>query len=492
MPSIHSFFACLAALFLFGGSATAGPFVPSGDIALRHDIQRLSDHGVIRSTITTWPMAWAPILRDIDNADVNGMREDVLQALARVRERASWETATQEVHFNTKIGVADNGRLIRSYDDTPRGRAEVSAGLSWIGERLSLDLNVQGVDSAIDDQEFRVDNSMLGIAAGNWSLSLSTMQRWWGPGWDSSLILSNNARPFPSIVIDRLFNDPFKSKWLSWMGPWDLNVMFGELESDRVIPNAQFFGMRFNFRPLPSLELGLTRTAQWCGDGRPCDLDAFRNLLIGKDNRGGEGINLDNEPGNQLAGVDFRWAPTLLNMPVAIYGQFIGEDEAGGFPSRWMGQFGTEWSGYLMGKYSTRVFAEFAGTSCQFYESSEIFDCAYEHGVYRTGYRYRGAAIGHSVDKDARLVSLGASLVDDMDQQWRALVRYGKLNRGGTNDRNTVASEPTELASIDLTHSRAFWFGVLEGSVGVERREVSSTGASDSEARLYVQWRSSF
>ena len=492
MQSIFSSLARVASLVLICGSSLAGPFVPSGDIGLRHDIQRLSDHGVIRSTITTWPMAWAPILRDIDNADVTGMRADVLAALARVRERARWETATNELHFNTKIGVADNGRLIRSYDDTPRGRAEVSAGLSWIGERVSLDLNVQGVDSYIDDQEFRADNSMLGVAVGNWSVSLSTMQRWWGPGWDSSLVLSNNARPFPAIVIDRLFNDPFETKWLSWLGHWDLNVMFGELESDRVIPNAQFFGMRFNFRPLPSLEVGLTRTAQWCGDGRPCDAKTFGNLLIGKDNRGGEGIDVDNEPGNQLAGVDFRWAPKLLDMPVAIYGQFIGEDEAGGFPSRWMGQFGAEWSGYLMGKYSTRAFAEFAGTSCQFYESSELFDCAYEHEIYQTGYRFRGAAIGHSVDNDARLVSAGISAVDDKDQQWRAILRYGKLNRGGTNDRNSVAGERTALFSIDLTHSRAFWFGVLEGSIGIERREVSSTGVSDEEGRIYVQWRSSY
>ncbi len=42
----------------------------------------------------------------------------------------------------------------------------------------------------------------------------------------------------------------------------------------------------------------------------------------------------DNEPGNQLAGFDFKFKlePTL-GWPVSFYGQMIGEDEAGGLPS---------------------------------------------------------------------------------------------------------------------------------------------------------------
>ena len=103
---------------------------------------------------------------------------------------------------------------------------------------------MQGVDSDQDSEEFRADDSMIGVVIGNWSIAASTQQRWWGPGWDGSLILGNNARPIPSLVLDRVFTDGFESKWLSWIGPWDLNVMFGQLEKERVVPNAQFFGMR--------------------------------------------------------------------------------------------------------------------------------------------------------------------------------------------------------------------------------------------------------
>jgi hypothetical protein len=131
-------------------------------------------------------------------------------------------------------------------------------------------------------------------------------------------------------------------------------VIFGQLENERHIPDTQFFGMRFTFRPLPTLEIGLSRSAQWCGEGRPCDASTFFDLLLGRDNRGDDDINPENEPGNQLAGYDFRWSPTIFGHRLAAYGQLIGEDEAGGFPSRYIGQFGVEWTGYVFDRWSTR------------------------------------------------------------------------------------------------------------------------------------------
>ncbi len=475
-----------------GSSALAGPYIPAGDLGLRHDLLVLADEGVITSPVSTWPLAWGPIIADLRDADASVMSPAALAALERVRQRASWETRSEELTINAKVGASDNRPRLRSFQNTPRGRGEVAVGFGWLGDWVSVELNGQMVDQDGDD-DYRVDDSLLGVVVGNWSIGASTQQRWWGPAWDGSLVLSNNARPIPSIVIDRVFPDAFETRWLSWLGPWDLNVMFGELESDRAIPNAQFFGMRFNFRPLNSLEIGLSRTAQWCGDGRPCDADVFLDLLVGRDNLGDEGIGTDNEPGNQLAGVDFRWSTRLFDQPLAFYGQFIGEDEAGGFPSRWLGQFGGEWNGVLGNRWSTRIYAEFAGTSCQFYESSELFNCAYNHGTYETGYRYRGRSIGHPADNDARIVSVGGVAIDEEDSRWRFLARFGKLNRGGATDsRNTVTATPQDIVSLDISHSRVVPFGLLDVGVGYETVDDVLSTATRDEARFYVQWRSSY
>jgi hypothetical protein len=465
----------------------------AGDLALRQDIQRLADYGIVSGTVTTWPLAWGPILENIESADAANLPPAVLDALVRVQRRANWETRTQELTFNTKLGFADNATRIRSFQDTPRGRAEVSAGISWIDSWFSADINAQYVDSDQDDEDGRLDNSMIGVVIGNWSVAASTQERWWGPSWDGSLILSNNARPIPSLTIDRVFTDAFETKWLSWLGPWDLSVMFGQLEKEREVPNARFFGMRFNFRPLPSLEIGLSRTAQWCGDDRPCDFDTFVDLLLGKDNIGDAGISEENEPGNQLAGLDFRWAPGFRKMPIAVYGQFIGEDEAGGFPSRYMGQLGVEWSGYLFGRWSSQAFAEYSGTSCQFHESSKLYNCGYNHSIYQTGYRFRNRSIGHGADNDAKLISAGLVLVDTDETQWRALLRFGELNAGGAPDsRNTLTPTQQDIASVDISHSRAYWFGVLDVGVGYETLDDEVSGTSSSDGRVYLQWRSTY
>ena len=271
---------CLIFSCLFASTAFAGPYIPAGDLALRHDIQVLADRGIIKGPTSTWPLAWGPILSDLRNADATNLSPAVADALARVRDRAGWETRTNELTFNAKVGGADKATRIRSFQNTPRGKIEVAAGATWIDEWFSIELNLQGVDSEQDSDEFRADDSLIGVVLGNWSVAASTQQRWWGPGWDGSLILSNNARPFPSLTIDRVFTDAFKTKWLSWLGPWDMSVMFGQLEKERVVPNAQFFGLRFNFRPIPSLEIGLSRSAQWCGDGRPCDASTFAKLFF--------------------------------------------------------------------------------------------------------------------------------------------------------------------------------------------------------------------
>jgi hypothetical protein len=293
--------------------------------------------------------------------------------------------------------------------------------------------------------------------------------------------------------LDRNFTDAFETRWLSWLGPWDISVMMGQLESERYVPDALLFGLRLSFRPLDSLEVSLSRSAQWCGEDRPCDLGTFSDLLLGKDNAGSDGVSADNEPGNQLAGIDFRWTNHWFGRAVSLYGQFIGEDEAGGLPSRYLGLFGGELSGAMGNRWSYRFFGEFAGTSCDFYKSDERFDCAYTHGIYQTGYRYRGRAIGHALDADARVVSAGLVFLSDNDQMIHALARYGALNRGILPDPNhTLTSGKKDISSIDVSYRHSFRQGLLEVGSGLERLSDQSAGVSDTNVRLFASWQYSF
>lgn len=471
-------------LFASPQAVLAGAFIPAGDMALRADIELLADYGVLEGPVTSWPLSWGPILADLEELDGGiALPAHVRHALERVLNVAHREVRTGELGFSAALAGAEEPARIRSFAATPRESAEIGASLDWTGDRFIVELNAQLVESPADGEEARADGSFIGVALGNFALTASILDRWWGPGWDGSLILSNNARPIPALTIERNFTEAFGSRWLRWIGPWDLSVMMGQLESERAVPEARFLGMRFNFRPLTTLEIGLSRTAQWCGDGRPCDFSTLVDLLSGRDNLGDDGISAGNEPGNQMAGVDLRWSLARFRLPIALYGQFIGEDEAGGFPSRYLAQFGVEGAGLWGGRWSYRWFAEVADTSCGFYESDALFNCAYNHGIYRDGYRYRGRAIGHGMDNDGRLASVGLLLADDATTRWNLLARYGELNRGGVPDeRHTLTPVPADVASIDVSWNRSFRFGVIELGAGAER-------IGDTNLRGYVQWR---
>ena len=483
----------LIILALAAATAQAGPVAPVGDIGLRHDIQVLADYGAIRGPVTTWPLSWDALAADLQaSADAKIILPVAAQqTMDRLLARAKRETQRHKPRMNSRISAAEKPTRIRGFTDTPREDGELSFGFSWAGEHISLDLNVTGAYEPVDEKEARADGSRIALDMGNVTLAASTMDRWWGPGWDGSLILSNNARPIPAITLGRNRTQAPKAKWLSWIGPWDVEVIWGQMEEERFIPNARFFGMRFAFRPTNSLEIGLSRSAQWCGDTRPCDFDTFSDLFLGKDNVGDAGITPENEPGNQLAGFDLRWSNMWFGQPSAFYAQAIGEDEAGGFPSRYLGQLGIETSGYFRNRWSYRWYAEWAGTSCDVIKSEVGYNCAYNNSIYETGYRYWGRAVGHGSDNDSRIVSTGFVLTSTEDTQWHALLRFGDLNRGGSPDvRNTLTSTPLEISSIDLTHSRNLGRGRLEIGVGYEQIDDTLTDESNNDARAFISWRS--
>ncbi len=157
---------------------------------------------------------------------------------------------------------------------------------SWLTDHFALNLQGSYVADPNDGKEFRADGSYLGVNFGNFMISAGFMERWWGPGWDGSLILSTNARPIPRVTLERNYTDPFKTRLLSWIGPWRASIAMGEAEShDVAVPKVRFFAARANFKPRPWLEFGLTRTAQWCGGDRPCDWNTFGDMVLGNDNQ---------------------------------------------------------------------------------------------------------------------------------------------------------------------------------------------------------------
>jgi hypothetical protein len=317
-------------------------------------------------------------------------------------------------------------------------------------------------------------------------VSAGLMERWWGPGWDGSLILSTNARAIPSITIERNYTDPFKSKWLSWIGPWRASIAMGQMESHDVpVPDVLFYAARINFKPRPWLEIGLTRTAQWCGGDRSCDWETFTDMLLGRDNQVGE--SLEEQPGNQMAGYDLRLRSPWKALPLAVYGQMIGEDEAGGLPSKFLGLFGFEtWGSSALGGWRLR--GEYSGTACNFSRQEPEYGCAYRNLIYPQGYTYRGRIIGHAMDNDSEMFSLAAILTRPGGDTVSLLLRKVEFNADG--GPHSITEVPADLNNVELRYSRAFGIGEFTAGIGYDDEPLLVD--SGSGMRGFLRWQQGF
>jgi hypothetical protein len=396
---------------------------------------------------------------------------------------------TDDLSAGIRIAGSTAPDALRGFDATPREEGEAEASLAWMGERIAFRAQATAVVDPDDGKTWRADGSYVGASFWNMMLSAGYMDRWWGPGWEGSLILSTSARPIPALSLERNYSDAFTWPVLKWFGPWRAIISFGALEDHREdFDQTRFFAARVTFKPWKHLEIGLSRTAQWCGEGRPCDAETFWDLLVGNDNVE-NAQEAPEQPGNQLAGYDLRLSSPWRNVPITFYGQMIGEDEAGFLPSKFLGLFGLEHWGSV-GDGSYRVTMEYGDTSCDFSRQEPEFDCAYESGIYTEGYRFRGRSIGHSIDSDSRMTSLGAFYITPTGASWELRARTADLNRDATTEElnHTVAPLATTLDSIDLLHRRDFLGGRLAVGAGFERRETESLSSSENEWRLAAEW----
>ena len=298
-----------------------------------------------------------------------------------------------------------------------RGDGHAALGLHLVGTHWDARLVANQWRRVDHGPRTGPDGSWLAFGDVHWAVFAGWVPQWWGPGWDGSLILSQAARPRPTLGLLA------RGRWLGGRG-WEVRTFLARLENARPVPHPLHWGLRLSLRATEKLSLALERVAQICGRNRPCGLSSWGRMLVGLDNAGQGGVTFQNQPGNQLGGVSLRWRSPLGEAPYAIYAQGAGEDEAGKLPSKWFWLVGAEvWGGHW------RAFVEYADTRAGAWYRRPELGTVYNHGVYRMGYRAWNRPLGFSLDGDARLVSVGA-LGTWGRLKWMGVLRRWKLARG--------------------------------------------------------------
>ena len=482
---------CLLCVHHAGGE----PFLGPSDPFVRHELRWLSDSRRLNVPLNTWPISLGGVDAKLSSEGEDSPTESFLRRLHEERE-TGWARPNGIVTIRSERG------LTRTFLDDPRGGHSAGVEQKWMGDRFAGKLRVTTLGDASPDwrgrtdEGFQFDQSYFGGRMGNWSMSYGQVSRNWGPGWDGSLILSTNARPVPAFSIDRRIPESFETKWLSWIGTWNASIFLGQMEEERPVPEPYLWGMRVEFAPtiFPGLEIGLSRAIQLGGQGRPRHLDVFFEAFISHDNVGANtGEDPANEPGNQLAGIDFRWR--LPNdFPVAFYGQAVGEDEDHFLPNALMFQYGVETWGTRENS-TWRLFAECADTASWWWnEETRTRNISYGHHLYGEGYRHYGRSLGLWADSDSLIYSLGGLLVGSSGNGWGVTFRLGELNRDGNGQSAVSDAVATDLTDIEIFRKQRierFNFELM-ASVGWEKLHQISSDNQDQGLTGFLSFRRFF
>lgn len=267
----------------------------------------------------------------------------------------------------------------------------------------------------------------------------------WHPRGGDALVFSDNAQAFTGVSLRT--SEPLLLPWfLQRAGPVGFEMFAGRLEKGRVVSQAWVGGMRLMWRPVPAFEASLVRGFLFGGEERlPSGVKRDRPVNLGlmlagtSDNVTGSQRDLS----DQLAGGDLRLRlPLPWGAGTVFSGEFYGEDEAGGLPSKWSYRLGVHLAGLPPGR-SLELRAEY----------SQLHRAAYRHGTYQTGWSYRGDPIGHHVGPGASDVSGELLWTVPWPVQWGQLQAraWGSIEIRGRKHRPGFPGEEHRQLGLELT-----------------------------------------
>ena len=414
------------------------------DANLRTDLNWLNQQGVIQISTSTWPLSGDEIQRALTNAQINNpVQQRVIDSVL-----AKLKANNQQL----KLGVfaeTDQKNIPQAFGD--QQKAQYQAALEFNVGSTNWDAKIRvnaEKDPQIDnDQDVNLEGSYLAGKLWNQWLIAGQIPTYWGPGHDGSLIRGDATRPVYGFTVQRAEQIAFENKWLSWIGPWQYQAFAGQLDDYSAVPDAKLIGLRVTAQPLPYLELGASRAIQWGGEGRPESLSSLWDAFVGSKDNGGTG---EPDPSNQIAGFDARLNLfSLTQIPVGLYAQYVGEDEAGGLPAKKMYLAGIDYSSTVK-NMPYQLYTEWADTRT----NGKVQGISYNHTNYTDGFYQHGYPLAHALGGDAQMISVGGDIRIDFMNRLSGRILFADVNQSDVKPENNKAfAFDDEIKALDLTWS---------------------------------------
>ncbi|MDG1707546.1 MAG: capsule assembly Wzi family protein, partial [Emcibacteraceae bacterium] len=420
----------------------------------------------------TWPVSWRQITSNINISMDQTFPAHVMRAIERVKNKIP----NKGLRGSATLRYTNEPSLVRGFGDTATSDADMTVSASLTEEAIDVNVSVNYKNKVnFDNSNINLDNSYIATNLGNWSLYAGAIDRWWGPGQDNTLLLSSNARPMISAGLRRIDPKPFKTKWLSWIGPWTWDMFVSNMGKDRHIPDALMAGMRLGFEPINNFEVGFSRTMQLCGHERSCNFNTWSNaIIVVGDLENGAAAE---DPGNQLASIDLSYTLSFGNNRLKFYAEGTAEDEGIVLPYQFSRLIGTTLVKPIGSKgdaLNINVELSDSGNVREWFFGERRGGVMYGHSTYRTGHRYDGRTLGHSFDTDSKLASLSVSYSRRSGDIYSIKLRSASINWDDTN-KNIISAHRQKYQAIELLASKQISYGQLEAKMNFQSKVVTLT-----------------
>jgi hypothetical protein len=297
-------------------------------------------------------------------------------------------TLAQNQSMSIHTSFAFNSKLFFGLDNksssSDKGISKFKIKYDTINAKSQLSFNYDGYNN------FSFDGSYLQYTKGIGTYGIGKVDRHWSFSDNTSLILSNNARPSESIYLK--LKNRFGYNWLPPKANWSFEIFNGFTEGSLNSSKSMLLGMRAILSPVEGLDFELIQTSQWGGNGFNNGMSSLDAALF-FDTNDGSNSNI-----NKMAGFGISYLIPTNIMPLRIYGQAIGEDEAGSLPSCFTYLAGLDWTNAKF-RYPTIIGIEYIDTRIDF---TTYGNCGpntmYNNNTY--DYTNYGKTMGTAIDTE--------------------------------------------------------------------------------------------
>jgi len=430
--------------------SNTSPWVTADEASIRLKLEFLPLCGINLPNLNKFPYNLSNAYNEINDVDVSGKSQECRDLISNLEEHIRESVSKTSI----KIGFQSKGMKEKLLDFGTRQLQYSHSYFSLENTSSNWSVKIRAAKiNQVESNEYRFDESYLAYTFNNKIVTFGRVSKWWSPSWDTSLIFSNNIRPIPSLSFSNNLATAINIPVLRLLGPMNYEFYLGQLEDNRHIPDAKLLGTRISFSPKPKFNISLFRTGQFGGEGRPEDLKTLSKFILGKDNVGYSGVTSENQPGNQLAGIDFK-LKILKNNNLELFSQIVGEDKGEQFlvPTKTFYNIGMGYSFFQKGGLQ-KIILEFTDTKSYIKKKkSQFTNITYNHSVYQDGYRYYKKPIGSAIDADSSKIAL-SYFYQLLDNKFLKIKYFDADINQNMSQKNFWGENPRILKGLELSYN---------------------------------------